>query len=104
MDEVTVAILLVDVKLVGEVGHAIGRAIRSPFLSPPRYLVICTGPVTGVTQKARMDYGGGTRRDAYQYRRPTMRRPTGKALLKAAAAKKISADARGLLKANPFPD
>jgi hypothetical protein len=37
-----------------------------------------------------MDYGGGTRRDAYQYRRPTMRRPTGKALLKAAAAKKLA--------------
>jgi hypothetical protein len=45
--------------------------------------------VTGVTQKAKMDYGGGTRRHAYQYRRPTLWRPAGKDLLEAAAAKKF---------------
>ena len=46
---------------LGERG-SLAPEIRSPFLSPPRYLVICTGPVTVVTQKARMDYGGGKRR------------------------------------------
>ena len=47
-----VNLLLVDVKLVGEVGHGNRPCnTRSPALSPSSYLVICIGAVTGVTQK-----------------------------------------------------
>ena len=43
-----VNLLLVDVKLVGEVGHGNRPCnTRSPALSPSSYLVICIGAVTG---------------------------------------------------------
>jgi hypothetical protein len=43
--------LLVDVKLVGEVGHGNSPCNTLPALSSS-YLVICIGAVTGVTPKA----------------------------------------------------